>query len=347
MGQKVKKKQNFFWIATGGTGGHIFPALSVADELISRGHRVIISTDSRGSKHISRKNYHTCNIWASGVGAKKTIFQVLSMFKILISTVALTVRFMFFRPDKIVAFGGYSSVPVLAAGWIWGIPTFLHEQNAAIGRANKFALRFVKTLMTSFPIGRGIYTGLPIRKEFTSVSWNPTQEFRLLITGGSLGASIIDNVVPKAIKKLKRKIFVIHQTRPENVEKLRKIYAGMKVKNNVLSFIKNMAEELSEASLVISRGGASTIAEMQAVGVPAILVPLGINPDQLANAKAFAKKGGGIVIKQKDFNADSLAKILNNLSDNFSDSSSKLQKMAELAYIKNTALDKIIKIIDA
>jgi UDP-N-acetylglucosamine--N-acetylmuramyl-(pentapeptide) pyrophosphoryl-undecaprenol N-acetylglucosamine transferase len=342
------------WIATGGTGGHIFPALAVADELMRRGHKVLISTDSRGAKHLSPITYHLSHVWASGVGAKNPLFQAWSLFKICISTIALAIRFIFRRPDKIVAFGGYSSVPPLIAGWIWRIPTFLHEQNAAIGRANKFAMPFVKTLMTSFPDVVGlkagikiVFTGLPVRQEIGDRRQDigigdRRQETRLLITGGSLGAAILDDVAPKAIKQLTiKKLFVVHQTRPENVEKLRKIYAAIGIKNNVLSFIKDMAGELSSASLVISRAGASTVAEMQTIGVPAILVPLGINPDQLANARAFAKNGGGIVIEQKDLSPEMLASILEKLLAN----PEKLQKMAALAHVPNNAVANIIQVI--
>jgi UDP-N-acetylglucosamine--N-acetylmuramyl-(pentapeptide) pyrophosphoryl-undecaprenol N-acetylglucosamine transferase len=335
-------KTKTFWIATGGTGGHIFPALSVADGLIGRGNKVIISTDNRGRKHISHVAYHVSHVWASGVGAKNPLFQIWSIIKIIVSAIILTIRFIFSRPDKIVAFGGYSSVPVLIAGWIWGIPRFLHEQNAAIGRANKFALRFHPTLMTTFPIGVGILVGLPVRESFHNVKWRG-ERGRILITGGSLGAKILDDIVPRAICGLKDKkhLFIIHQTRPENVEKLRKIYAAMGVKNNVLSFIRDMAGELAAASLVVSRAGASTVVEMQTVGAPAILVPLGINPDQLANARQFARNGGGIVVEQRDFNPDLLSEILNDLLS----TPEKLERMAKNAHAPNNAVENIISVI--
>jgi UDP-N-acetylglucosamine--N-acetylmuramyl-(pentapeptide) pyrophosphoryl-undecaprenol N-acetylglucosamine transferase len=329
------------WIATGGTGGHIFPALAVAAELERRGYKIIVSTDGRGRKYVKGR-FRRVFVWASGVAAKNPLFQLWSLFKIGVSTLALAARFIFGRPDKIVAFGGYSSVPVLAAGWIWRIPTFLHEQNAHIGRANKFAMRFVKTLMTSFPIGRGVYTGLPVRSEFIAAK-RQNSEPRLLITGGSLGSSILDEVLPEAIGKLRNRknLFVVHQTRPENVERLRKEYAKIGVKNNVLSFIKDMAGEMSKASLVIGRSGASTVVEMQTIGVPAILVPLGINPDQLANARAFAENGGGIVVEQGGLNASVLAETLNKLLSD----PAKLAKMADAAHVPNNAVENIVKLL--
>ena len=332
------------WIATGGTAGHIFPALAVADELTARRCRLIISSDGRGMKYV--RDYAAGNaaarpafVWASGVGAKNALFKILSLVKMAATTAALAIRFLFSRPARIVAFGGYSSVPVLIAGRMWRIPTFLHEQNAAIGRANKFAMPFVRTLMTSFPIGCGVHTGLPVRKDIRDAKRDPAPkpEPRLLVMGGSLGAAILDDVVPRAVAELKRKVFVIHQTRPENVEKVRKAYAGYGIKNNVLSFIRDVAGEMSAATLVVCRAGASTVAEMQTIGVPAVLVPLGINPDQLANAKAFAKNGGGGVMEQRDLDATMLAKTLGGLLWN----PGKLAKMAAAAYVENDAAKRI------
>nr|MBQ0091657.1 UDP-N-acetylglucosamine--N-acetylmuramyl-(pentapeptide) pyrophosphoryl-undecaprenol N-acetylglucosamine transferase [Candidatus Enterousia merdequi] len=136
------------WIATGGTGGHVFPALSVAQELSKRGHKITISSDGRVLQMVrdgKPKNARVAFVWAAGVGAKSKIKQIIALGKIGLSAVTLILRFMLFRPDKVVAFGGYASVPAVFAAHVWKIPTYLHEQNAAIGRANKFALRWVKT----------------------------------------------------------------------------------------------------------------------------------------------------------------------------------------------------------
>ena len=226
-------------IATGGTGGHVYPALAVAEELASRGHKIIISCDGRVDKMVrdgkpaGAKQIH---IWASGVGAKSRMNQMWALFKIAVSAAALTLRFIFSRPNRVVAFGGYASVPAVFAAHVWHIPTFLHEQNAAIGRANKFTMRWVKTVMTSFPTvdgmpkkssARVVYTGLPVRRDFIErAGAKLSGKGNLLVTGGSLGAQILDEVVPNAIAAMKnKKIFVTHQTRPENVERLQMFYA--------------------------------------------------------------------------------------------------------------------------
>lgn len=339
------------WIATGGTGGHVFPALSVAEELVARGHRVIISCDGRVRKMVADgrpAGAGMARVWASGVGAKSRLKQVAALFKISVSAAALALRFMVMRPDRVVAFGGYASVPAVFAAHLWRVPTFLHEQNAAIGRANKFAMRWVKTLMTSFPTVSGIpaaasarvvYTGLPVRKEFLALAGAPVpNESKLLVTGGSLGAQILDDVVPAAVLQMKnKKIFITHQTRPENVARLQKIYADNKIRANVLSFVHDMAGAIAGADLIIGRSGASTVVELETIGRGAILVPLGINPDQAANAASFARLGGGFAIAQEKFTPRWLAATLAELFDN----PSRLAKMAEKSLVPNRAVNMI------
>lgn len=338
------------WIATGGTGGHVYPALSVAECLRARGHKITISCDGRVRDMVRRgapSGARFAHVWASGVGAKNRIKQIWALTKIAVSATALTLRFMLFRPDRVVAFGGYASVPAVFAAHVWHIPTFLHEQNAAIGRANKFAMRWVETLMISFPTVSGIpngstrvvYTGLPVRQDFLRLAGAPLPgESRLLITGGSLGAQILDDVVPTAIASMKnKKIFITHQTRPENVERLQKFYAENKIRANVLSFIHDMAGAIAGADLVIGRSGASTVIELQTIGRPAILVPLNINPDQAANAASFAKTGGGFAIEQSKFTPRWLSFTLTELFDN----PSRLEKMATKSRVENNAVDLI------
>ena len=350
MGVKMK-----IWIATGGTGGHVFPALSVAHELENRGHRVTISSDGRVLKMVKEgkpENAKMVFVWASGVGAKSKIKQIISLMKIGFSAVALILRFIFNRPDKLVAFGGYASVPAVFAAHVWKIPTYLHEQNAAIGRANRFALRWVKTLMTSFQTVNGlpqqtnikvVYTGLPVRADFLDAANAPLKhENKILVTGGSLGAQILDDIVPLAIRDMKnKKIFVTHQTRPENVAKLQRFYAEHKIHANVLSFVRDMAAAIVDADVVIGRSGASTVVELETIGRPAILVPLAINPDQAANAESYAKLGGGFVIEQSKLSVKWLSSTLDDLFEN----PARLDKMASKSYVPNMAVEKIIETI--
>ena len=353
------------WIATGGTGGHVFPALAVASELAHRGNHVIISSDGR-TMNMVRKNRPigagVAFIWAAGVGAKSKLQQAVALMKIGVSAVALILRWAFFRPARVVAFGGYASVPAILAARVWRIPTFLHEQNAAIGRANRFALRWVDVLMTSFPTVSGIekreakgekrelkiiYTGLPVRKEFLidAPRLSPlASRFSLLVTGGSLGATILDEIVPASVINLsasiKKKLFIVHQTRPDAVARLQQFYAANGIRANVLSFIHDMAGEMRAADLVIGRSGASTVVELQTIGRAAILVPLSINPDQPANAAAFAKTGGGFNVPQDKFTVKYLSATLTELFEN----PARLAKMAEKARIPNNAVGKIVEL---
>ncbi len=337
------------WIATGGTGGHVFPALAVAEALVKNGHSVTISTDGRVRQMVRRDKPQRAGmafVWASGVGGKGKIQQAWSLFKIAASTGALWLRFMVFRPERVVSFGGYASVPAVAAARFWKVPTFLHEQNAAIGRANRFALRWIDTVMTSFPKVDGIpngkkviYTGLPVRTAFMKLAGVPlTLESKILVTGGSLGAQILDDVVPAALAQVKnKKIFVTHQTRPENVAKLQRFYADKKIRANVLSFINDMADTIAAADLVIGRSGASTVVELQTIGRPAILVPLGINPDQAANAESFVARGGGFAVQQSKFTPKWLSATITELFDN----PARLTKMSEKARVENNAVKLI------
>ena len=350
MGMKMK-----IWIATGGTGGHVFPALSVARELVERGHKVTISCDGRVSKMVrdgKPDGARVVFVWAAGVGAKSRVKQMVSLIKIGVSALALTLRFMIFRPQRLVAFGGYASVPAVFAAHVWKIPTYLHEQNAAIGRANKFAMRWVKTLMTSFTTVNGmpsnvnvdvVYTGLPVRSDFINNANSPlTHKNKIFVTGGSLGAQILDEIVPIAISNMKnKKIFITHQTRPENVEKLQRFYAEHKIRANVLSFVHDMATTIKEADLIIGRSGASTVIEIETIGRPAILVPLNINPDQAANAASFEKLGGGFAVAQDKFSVKWLTSTLDELFDN----PSRLDKMAKKAHVKNMAVNNIVNTV--
>lgn len=342
------------WIATGGTGGHVFPAIAVANELAAMGHRITISTDGR-TREMVKKNKPAKSgvafVWAAGIGGKSKIKQMIAMFKIMASAFAYTLRFMIFRPNRVVSFGGYSSVPPVMAARIWHIPTYMHEQNAAMGRANRFAMKWVNVLMTSFPTVSGIpagktrvvYTGLPVRPEFKTIQKSPDAAFpRLLVTGGSLGATVLDEIVPSAVAELpasiKKKLFVVHQTRPDAVNRLRAYYEKNGIRANVLSFIHDMARQIADCDLVIGRSGASTTVELQTIGRPAIFVPLSINPDQLANAESFAKSGGGFVCIQDKFTVKWLSSTLSELFEN----PARLAKMADRARVPNNAVENIV-----
>jgi len=188
-----------------------------------------------------------------------------------------------------------------------------------------------------------VYTGLPVRSDFVPTDYRlATGDWRLLITGGSLGAQQLDEVVPSALclmpYALKRKLFVVHQTRPESVARLQKFYADNGIRANVLSFIHDMAAQIAAAHLVIGRSGASTVVELETIGRPAILVPLNINPDQAANAESFAKLGAGFAVPMEKFTPKWLAATVTELFEN----PARLAKMASAARVPNNAVKNIV-----
>ncbi|MDR0449194.1 MAG: UDP-N-acetylglucosamine--N-acetylmuramyl-(pentapeptide) pyrophosphoryl-undecaprenol N-acetylglucosamine transferase [Rickettsiales bacterium] len=357
------------WIATGGTGGHIFPALAVAAAIVKnesasptssqtmgpglrRGDDIItISTDGRGYDLVMKNKpagAKVVRVWASGVGNRSAIGKIVALSKIALSAKALFFRFLISRPDRIIAFGGYSSVPAVLAGKILRIPVFLHEQNAAAGRANALSAKFADKILTSFPGTTGlpknakvVLTGLPVRSDFKPSDYNNSNQ--ILITGGSLGAAILRDVAPEAISMLpaaiKKNLMVVQQVDEASVHRVGKFYAAAGIKHRLAPFFRDMASEITDAAIVIGRSGASTIAELMVVGRPAVLVPLGINPDQMANARAFEKLGGGIVIEQKDFSPKQLSRVLTELFEN----PARLQKMADAARAPNEAVRNILR----
>ncbi|MDR0319320.1 MAG: UDP-N-acetylglucosamine--N-acetylmuramyl-(pentapeptide) pyrophosphoryl-undecaprenol N-acetylglucosamine transferase [Rickettsiales bacterium] len=383
------------WIATGGTGGHIFPALAVAQSIVNsplagedgqRNHagrhdfpseqnprifnsvdslsaaaqppvggqnKITISTDARGYDMVARNkpaNAKVARVWASGVGNRSPIGKIVALSKIALSAAALSARFLVSRPSRIVAFGGYSSVPAVLAGKLLRIPVFLHEQNAAAGRANALSAKFADKILISFPGTTGLpknarieLTGLPVRSDFRPAPYNAGHA--IFITGGSLGANILREVVPAAIEMLppsiRNNLSIVQQVDNNSIQSLSKFYTNLNIKHRLAPFFKDMATEISEASLVIGRSGAGTVAELMTVGRPAILVPLNINPDQLANARAFEKLGGGITIEQKNFTPKYLSSILSDLFSN----PARLEKMAASAQTPNHATENILRAI--
>jgi UDP-N-acetylglucosamine--N-acetylmuramyl-(pentapeptide) pyrophosphoryl-undecaprenol N-acetylglucosamine transferase len=344
------------FIATGGTGGHIFPAIAVASELVEQKHHVSISTDARGAEMVQKnkpQNANIVRIWASGVGGKGTLNKITSLFKIACSAAALFFRFLILRPNCILAFGGYSSAPAVLAGRALKIPVYLHEQNAAAGRANAVAAKFANKILTSFPNVSGLpknakteYTGLPVRKDFAPKPYIfDKNEIRILITGGSLGAKILRDVMPTAIaalpETLRKRLLVVEQIDNEHLREIQKFYDANEIKCHLTPFIKDMATEIERAALVIGRSGASTVVEIMTIGRPAIFVPLTINPDQLANANAFASRGAGLVVKQSEFTPKFMTATLTELLEN----PARLEKMAEKSLTSNTAVQSIITAI--
>ena len=322
-------------LAAGGTGGHLFPALALAQELKRREITVDLVTDMRGDRYgadfPARAVYRVPSATLAGrspVAAAKTGWMLLrgivAAYKLLGEV----------RPGALIGFGGYPSFPPLIAARLRRIPAALHEQNAVLGRANRMLARRVTAVATSFDPtlhlegsvrDRARLTGNPVRDEV--IGWSvqgyqapvPGGPFSLLVFGGSQGARFFSDVLPPALALLPNEgrshLFVVQQCRQEDLARVEAAYNQAGVRAHLATFFANLPEEMAKAHLVIGRAGASTVAELTVMGRPAILVPLphAIDNDQLQNAKRLAESGGAWCIEQKDLTPERLASALSRL----------------------------------
>lgn len=323
-------------LAAGGTGGHIFPALSVGEVLIEAGWRPVFITDARG-RHMIPDGYSCVTISAASPFASSLWLRVWRLMRLGLGLIMSALTILIRRPKAVIGFGGYPAVaPVLAARG-FRLPVMLHEQNASMGRANRFLAKRAKMLATSWPVTKGIdnektakivVTGTPVRAAFHQIGqegYNPPQEngpVRLLIVGGSLGASIFGDTVPEAISRLpedlKKRLKLVHQVRAEQTEAVRERYQKNDIDAVITTFITDMAKEMRQAHLVICRAGASSVAELAAAGRPALLVPYpnAMDDHQTANAQVIHDIGGGWLTPEAEMSAGSLAgKIATLTSD--------------------------------
>ena len=311
-------------LAAGGTGGHVFPAVATAEELQKQGFQTEFFTDKRGAKYIKTANVRIVNS-ASPNGIKSLLKLVIGFFQSLI-------QFIKHRPYAVVGFGGYPSFPPLLAARLLFIRTALHEQNSIQGKANRILAKLANVTACSFPNTSGIYVGNPVRADIKPSDYPLIKgKVNLLVTGGSQGAKLFAQVIPKALGKFADEIKIVHQV-PENlVEVVKQEYAAANIEAEVKSFFDDMPKRLEAAHLLIARSGASTVAELAMAGRPALFIPLAIAADdhQRINAEKVVASGGGWMILEKEFTPDSLAAILTDIIPN---------KLAAAAYnIKSLA----------
>ena len=321
-------------LAAGGTGGHVFPAEALAETLMERGYRLALVTDSRGSAYggvLGKIETHHLPLARMSGGIGSRVRSVVSIGASVFRARSLLRKL---PPAAVVGFGGYPSLPTVLAATQLRIPTAMHEQNAVLGRANRLLARRVNAIATSFPevkfIGpdlrdRVTITGNPVRpgiRALRASSYEAPQaggRFRILVVGGSQGASIFSKVVPAAAAilapPLRERLEIAQQARAEDLEAARAAYAALGMTVDLRPFFDDVPRRLAVAHLVICRSGASTVAELATVGRPAILVPYPHATDdhQTANARALAALGGGWVTANAEFNAMSLAERLSAL----------------------------------
>ncbi len=324
-------------IVAGGTGGHFFPAEALASELVARGRRIVLLCDARsaGLRSPVFAGHEHFVIAGAGIAGRGVLRGASAL--VALARGAVQARGILARLDAaaIVAFGGYPSVaPVLAARSLRRRPpVVLHEQNAVLGRANRFLSRHATMLALSFaaterlPDGVAtLLTGNPVRQAVIALAaldyTPPVGAVRLLVLGGSLGARVFSDVVPAAVAALapdlRARLSVVQQCRAEDLDRVRAAYAQSGVSAELAIFFPDVADKLAAAHLVVSRAGASSVAELAVAGRPALLVPLpnAIDDHQSANARALVAARGASAIAQRDFTPAALAEQLTLLLGN-------------------------------
>jgi len=321
-------------LAAGGTGGHMIPAHALAEELMRRGHRVALVTDDRGARIPGLFDGVPVHILPAGrlgggplgwLRAVRNIFTGRAMASRLYET---------FQPSAVIGFGGYPALPALLAAQRDGIATLVHEQNAVLGRVNRLMAGRVDAIATAYDQVDRLakkhedkvhLVGNPVRDEVLALRDQPYPAldeegiFRILVTGGSQGATILGRIVPDGLAMLpehfRRRLQVTQQCRAEDIEAVRAHYSRLGIPADLATYIPDLPDKLAWAHLVIARAGASTIAELTAAGRPAILIPLPAATDdhQTANAREMAKAGGARMIAQPGFTPVELAKQMQKL----------------------------------
>lgn len=324
-----------FVLAAGGTGGHMIPAHAVAEELMARGHHVALVTDERGAKIPGIFKDAAVHVLPAGRMRDGPAGWVRGIRGIITGRDMARRMYETFRPSVVVGFGGYPALPALLGALKDGIPTVIHEQNAVLGRVNRLLARRVNAIATAYPAVEKLkyrfepkvhLVGNPVREEILALrdeefpALTDESVFRLLVTGGSQGASILSEVVPEGLSllpiSLRRRLQVTQQCRAEDIERVRATYAELEIPADLATYINDMPEKLNWAHLVIARAGASTLAELTVAGRPAILIPLpsAMDDHQTANVREMVEAGGARSIPQSRFTPVELAKQMQKMA---------------------------------
>jgi UDP-N-acetylglucosamine--N-acetylmuramyl-(pentapeptide) pyrophosphoryl-undecaprenol N-acetylglucosamine transferase len=351
-------------IAAGGTGGHMFPAQALAEVMIARGWRVKLSTDDRGARYaggfpaaVKIERVASATFARGGAAAK-----LLAPFRITGGVLGALWSQLRDRPAVVVGFGGYPSIPALTAAWVLRRPRMIHEQNGVLGRVNRvFSARVDRiacgTWPTDLPPGvSGEHTGNPVRQavlDRAGAGYIPPGDYpmSLLVIGGSQGARVLSDVVPAAIaalpEHLRARLRVAHQARAEDEARVIAAYDAAGVRAEVQPFFTDIPARLSEAQLVISRSGASSVADISVIGRPAILIPFAAatGDHQTANARGLVEAGAAVLAPENGLDAGTLsghiARILGQPSE------AEAMARAALAQGRPDAADRLAAIVEA
>jgi UDP-N-acetylglucosamine--N-acetylmuramyl-(pentapeptide) pyrophosphoryl-undecaprenol N-acetylglucosamine transferase len=322
-------------LAAGGTGGHMFPAEALAAELLGRDFDLALVTDRRGGGFRGAlAAVQTHRIRAGGIAGKNFAARLKSAPDLAIGTLQARRLLKALTPGAVVGFGGYASVPTMLAAGFAGFKTAIHEQNAILGRANRLLASRVQRIATSFEHSQGVsaavgsklvHTGMPVRPTIAAARERPYPTLAgdgpvcLLVLGGSQGARVLSEIVPAAVARLgeglRRRLHIAQQCRSEDLTGARAAYDALGIAVELATFFDDVPDRLAAAHLLIARAGASTVAELTAVGRPAILVPypFAIDDHQTANAHAIDEAGAGWLMPQPAFTPEALAARLESL----------------------------------
>jgi UDP-N-acetylglucosamine--N-acetylmuramyl-(pentapeptide) pyrophosphoryl-undecaprenol N-acetylglucosamine transferase len=323
-------------LAAGGTGGHLFPAEALGVELMRRGLRVRLATDSRALRYGGLFSSDMIDVVPSETLRSRAPWSLAHTGIMLAAGTAVALNLMRrLKPAAVVGFGGYPTLPPLLAARMFGIPGIIHDANAVLGRANRFLSSRVNAIATSLPgvldrdpalAAKTTTVGTPMRPAILAAAVvkyaapEPAGPFRLLVVGGSQGARIMADIVPGAIERLEpslwSRLILTQQVREEDMARVRAVYDRLKINAELAPFFSDLPAKLASHHLVVSRSGAGTVAELGAIGRPSILVPLpgAIDQDQFANAGVLSQAGGALRIPQAEFSSDRLAAEISALA---------------------------------
>jgi len=333
-------------IMAGGTGGHVFPALAVAQLLQAQNVKVTWLGTKKGLEAdvVPDAGIEIDWITINGLRGNGMVGWFLAPYRLLIAILQARAVIRKRKPDFVLGMGGFVAGPGGVVAWLQGIPLIIHEQNAVPGMTNRLLSIIAKRVLQAFPNAfdaskNALTIGNPIREKFVNVmpplerfSSRAGSNFRLLVVGGSLGALALNNAMPKAIAKLQQgiSIDVWHQTGKRHYENTLALYKEANVTAKVSPFIEDMVEAYSWADIVICRSGALTVSELAAVGVGSMLVPFphAVDDHQTKNGQFLVESGAAILIQQKDLNEERLVSVLRD----FITHPGKAVQMAEAAY---------------
>lgn len=328
-------KQNIL-LCAGGTGGHVFPALSLAHDLMNRDFNVVLVTDNRAAKYAQGIDNLTIEIISSATFPPSVLGKIKALFSLFRGYLQSACILKKYKPLVVIGFGGYPSLPPMIAAQRRKIKTIIHEANAVLGRANKFLARKADKIALSLPdmtslnkdeLERAVVTGNPIRADIAALYTHgyttpePDMPFNLLVMGGSLGAKVMAKFVPSALiglpDELRSRLNVIQQCHDDDILAIKTLYDDTGVKATLKSFFDNVPELLKTSNLIIARSGASTVSEIAVAGIPAIYIPYPHHADQQqkVNAESIAQFGGAWVIEEDNLSSEILTEKIKTLME--------------------------------